>query len=532
MLRRFFQWSQALSPITIILIVSFFISVPILIYSSDPDFIFPGLLNSYQNTDTHRDSVFNQGSGCNDIEQYLSQEDYQRQNATILILTRNSELKQVIASMDSLETHFNQWFHYPYVFLNNVPFDDDFKETIQRHTDSVVEFGVLEPDEWEFPQGIMNSSIINDGNNSILNDTIKLQGDRGILYGDIKTYHQMCRFYSGKFYKNKLVTKYDWYWRLEPDVEFFCDITYDPFREMAIREKLYGFTIMIPELYDTVPNLFRVTMSYIHERNIRLGTLWNLFTTDYHTVNNDLNDITDDMYYRVDSDTTYLDKFINDEYNAKQIVKDKLIIDQFLREGYDDNIEGLVKLVKRAQDKPPLVIDKFDNLEYNLCHFWSNFEIAKLSIYEDPIYEEYFNYLESHDGFWKERWGDAPVHSLGLSLILDVEDVHYFRDIGYRHDTLYHCPRNNKHHLNIPYKSEKHIRRRQKYDDPYEYGTGCRCKCPNNRKDEIEDYFPFCINSWFDMTHRNSTKREPKFNLTELRKDMLKEIEIDRLTAL
>lgn len=541
MLRQFFQWPQTLSPITIILIISFLISVPVLIYTSESDFVVPGLLNSYQDTDTDRDSVFNRNSGCNNIDQYLKQEGYERQNATILILTKNDELDQIITSVDSIETHFNQWFHYPYVFLNNVPFDDDFKEIIQRHTDSVVEFGELKPDEWEFPEYTRNSNITNNIDNaySILDDTIKLQGDYGVLYGDIKTYHQMCRFYSGKFYKNKLVTKYDWYWRLEPDVEFFCDITYDPFWEMTIRKKLYGFTIMIPELYKTIPNLFRVTMSYIHENNIQLGTLWNVFTTDYHIVNNDIDDMRDNMYYEVDSDTAYLDKFINEEYNAKQIVKDKLLIDRFLREGYGDknddfgdNLEGLVKLIKRAQERVPLVIDKFDNLEYNLCHFWSNFEIAHMSIYKNPIYDGYFDYLESHDGFWKERWGDAPVHSLGLSLLLDVEDVHYFRDIGYRHDTLYHCPRNNKHHLDTPYSSEKYIRKGQKYDDLYEYGTGCRCKCPDNKKDEVEDYHPFCINKWFDMTHRNSTKREPIFNLTKLRKDMSKEIELDILTAL
>ena len=23
--------------------------------------------------------------------------------------------------------------------------------------------------------------------------------------------------------------QYDYYWRVEPDIEFFCDITYDPF---------------------------------------------------------------------------------------------------------------------------------------------------------------------------------------------------------------------------------------------------------------------------------------------------------------
>ncbi|CRL30316.1 Glycosyl transferase, family 15 [Penicillium camemberti] len=35
----------------------------------------------------------------------------------------------------------------------------------------------------------------------------------------------MCRFYSGQFYKHPLLLKYEWYWRLEPEIKYFCDIT-------------------------------------------------------------------------------------------------------------------------------------------------------------------------------------------------------------------------------------------------------------------------------------------------------------------
>lgn len=27
------------------------------------------------------------------------------------------------------------------------------------------------------------------------------------------------------FYKHPLLDKYKWYWRLEPDIKYFCDIT-------------------------------------------------------------------------------------------------------------------------------------------------------------------------------------------------------------------------------------------------------------------------------------------------------------------
>lgn len=42
----------------------------------------------------------------------------------------------------------------------------------------------------------------------------------------------MCRFNSGFFFRHPLLKDYDYYWRVEPDVKFFCDIAYDPFLTM------------------------------------------------------------------------------------------------------------------------------------------------------------------------------------------------------------------------------------------------------------------------------------------------------------
>jgi len=68
--------------------------------------------------------------------------------------------------------------------------------------------------------------------------------------------------------------------------------------------------------------------------------------------------------------------------------------------------------------------------DYNMCHFWSNFEIASLDFFRSPTYQKYFDYLDSQGGFFYERWGDAPVHSLAVSLMLPREKIHHFADIG------------------------------------------------------------------------------------------------------
>jgi hypothetical protein len=42
------------------------------------------------------------------------------------------------------------------------------------------------------------------------------------------------------FYRHPLVLPYRWYWRIEPDVHFHCDINFDPFLYMEDRGKVYG----------------------------------------------------------------------------------------------------------------------------------------------------------------------------------------------------------------------------------------------------------------------------------------------------
>ncbi|ODQ58461.1 glycosyltransferase family 15 protein [Wickerhamomyces anomalus NRRL Y-366-8] len=80
---------------------------------------------------------------------------------------------------------------------------------------------------------------------------------------------------------------------------------------------------------------------------------------------------------------------------------------------------------------------------YNLCHFWTNFEIVNLNFLRSEAYETFFNYLDKANGFFYERWGDAPVHSIAVALFLNKEQIHYFEDIGYYHKPASNCPIND-----------------------------------------------------------------------------------------
>jgi alpha 1,2-mannosyltransferase len=119
------------------------------------------------------------------------------------------------------------------------------------------------------------------------------------------------------------VIKYEYYWRVEPGVHFFCDIPYDPFLFMSKNKKEYGFTVALAELMKTIPSLWGATKSFAEAEGL--------------------------------DSTTFLKYFANSQG------------------------------------------------EYNGCHFWSNFEIARIGLWNSDLYLKYFNFLDRWGGFFYER---------------------------------------------------------------------------------------------------------------------------------
>lgn len=46
-----------------------------------------------------------------------------------------------------------------------------------------------------------------------------------------------------------------------------------------------------------------------------------------------------------------------------------------------------------------------------------------MDFWRSDAYMEFFNYLDEKGGFYYERWGDAPVHSIGAALFLQKDQV-------------------------------------------------------------------------------------------------------------
>jgi alpha 1,2-mannosyltransferase len=86
-----------------------------------------------------------------------------------------------------------------------------------------------------------------------------------VIYGGSESYRHMCRFNSGFFFRHPLIEQYDYYWRLEPGVEFMCDIDYDVFKFIKKNNITYGFTIALMELKETIPTLWDTVRGFAKE---------------------------------------------------------------------------------------------------------------------------------------------------------------------------------------------------------------------------------------------------------------------------
>ena len=111
-----------------------------------------------------------------------------------------------------------------------------------------------------------------------------------------------------------------------------------------------------------------------------------------------------------------------------------------------DSAECIVDLwetVKRFVQIKNIRPEFFSEWE-NGTMFYNNFELSKVSFWYSEAYQTYVDYIDKAGGIYYNRWGDAPIKSIGLSLFMPEKKIHHFNDIGYHHQGYY-----NQTHVNI-----------------------------------------------------------------------------------
>ena len=105
---------------------------------------------------------------------------------------------------------------YPYVFLNDVPFTETFREAIQKAASGHTRFGIMPSEQWS-----QHPDWIDEGKAARSRQAL---AEKKVPYGDSVSYRRMSRYFSGYMALHPLLQEYDYYWRLEPSVQYHCDM--------------------------------------------------------------------------------------------------------------------------------------------------------------------------------------------------------------------------------------------------------------------------------------------------------------------
>lgn len=145
---------------------------------------------------------------------------------------------------------------------------------------------------------------------------------------------------------------------------------------MERANKTYGFTIAVKELKETVPNIFRYASAYKRMNNLTSQGLWEMF--------------------------------------AEPAEKPKPLAKDSKHKG-PPLPEEILSTDPGQRGLPDIDPEAMDGEVYNMCHFWSNFEIARLDWFRSKEYNDFFDMMDRSGGFWMERVSCHMVYALGFA---------------------------------------------------------------------------------------------------------------------
>lgn len=146
-----------------------------------------------------------------------------------------------------------------------------------------------------------------------------------------------------------------------------------------------------------------------------------------------------DWYMRLDSDSFILspvdfDIFDHMEENGYEYSYMETEIDepQFVVEELWDTTKRFIAENRISME---YLNSRLKNGEWDNTMFYTNFEAAKFSLFRGD-YMKYYEFLDKTGNMYYKRWGDAPIHWLGVRMFLPDDKIWCVKNIAYQHGSF------------------------------------------------------------------------------------------------
>ncbi|KAF9956095.1 alpha 1,2-mannosyltransferase 2.4.1 [Mortierella alpina] len=277
-----------------------------------------------------------------------------RAKGVLVIVTREEEIQATRETIRQMEDRFNRDRHYPWVVLSPHPLTEGSMARMRNLCKgAVMTFGTIPREQWRLPKWIEASKVLQGDY-----EKMKLGLDKTALDERHK-----WRYMSGFLARHELLDGYEFFWRVEPGMEIFCDIADDPMLAMKKNGHLFAWS-----LSETV-------------RDAGVPGAWSL-------------------------------------------------IKRF-KETHSD-------IVPKTNDEAFLTRE--DENAYTGCTYGVQNSIARVDFLRSPEYLTYFSFMDRHGPIYYEKWSDATVMTIGLSLLASRNDTVHMKPNGWSYGGQSYCP--------------------------------------------------------------------------------------------
>ncbi|ODV97625.1 hypothetical protein PACTADRAFT_31067 [Pachysolen tannophilus NRRL Y-2460] len=178
---------------------------------------------------------------------------YERANATFYSIVRNTDLPRLLSSIQSVEARFNHKYKYDWVIVYQKTLKTEAMQMISKLVSGKAIFYKIPTENFLIPEWVDRKRAAQARRKSITHRDPNGKSE----YVRIK-----ARFQSGFFQDMRVLADYKYYCKIDPDVEFQCDVNYDFLKYMEQNKLTYGF-ITAPRDSD-----FAVSTLWDHTRDL------------------------------------------------------------------------------------------------------------------------------------------------------------------------------------------------------------------------------------------------------------------------
>ena len=191
-------------------------------------------------------------------------------------------------------------------------------------------------------------------------------------------YRASCRFMAGKVFEQPVMRDMEYIWWLDSDAYFPARIPYDPLRDLRDRGLIYGWSHIMMDQPLAVKGFWDITQLYMKTKRI----------------------------------------------DPRESV--------FLRE---ITMGSVTAASPEIDPEEKAVIWKYRTI-------MADTQLLYVPWFRDPDgpYMDYYHYLDSHGGWWQNRWGDTAVRTMALGMFLAPTQHQQYQDLPYAHQDYCRCP--------------------------------------------------------------------------------------------